>query len=669
MEYRYFNFAVFFSGLLLISYLIFPGQFDMVAIYRNSYLYNQALTLLDKLESQRPQNTRIDLERANVLYLAGRYDDSLNLLRGITVREPDNENAWRRLARSYRVLQRPRDAMLAFEHVVAISPRDSLALHLLDEYYRWFQLPDREAQNLERLTQRFPDDRDQWDRLYALHLRTGRIDQAVLLLRDMADRFEDKLDIELTIGQLLMQKGDPEAIEVFARAHDAYPDRDDIADELIDALVRTQEADRAADVYRTHYSVSRSRLEILDGIADLYRSAGLELRAAETLAQKLELSTSVAVRVEVAAAFEDAGASAFALPHARALVESDPASQDHHTRLIRILETLALRFDLVTALERYVQLWPNDLRALLRLADARNWVEDYTGEAEVLETYLLQRPGDRQVEGRLADAYIASGMSLEALPRLRRLLAANPTDQDTRNRFYGVLAAVGPVNTLVSDAERLNRHTGTTEASRNGLFLADTYFAHGMRDPAVNGYALLSRMDTPPVFRTTVGRRLLDAGAESEARIAFESALDSSPGLVAAHEGLADALAGMEPMAALSHLDQVDRLSPGKAETAYRRGAIHEAAQDTALYTRHYGRFLERTEGSVADNAYFLRQRAHALYRTGDPDRALEVLVSSGRAYPEEVEIVNDTAAILIDLKRYDEALSLLKTLEQKGTP
>lgn len=669
MQYRYPNFVLFFSGLVLISYLIFPGQFDMVAMYRNSYLYNQALTLLDRLEAQRPLDTRIDLERANVLYLAGRYDDSVNLLTEVTEREPENETAWRQLARSYRVLQQPREAMAAYERVIEVAPADSQALYLLDEYYRWFQLSDREALNLERMTERFPNDRDVWDRLYALNLRTGRVDQAITLLKDMASRFEDRLELELAAGQLLVQSGDAEAIDVLTEALASRPDRADIAEDLIDALIRFEEVDRAIAVYREYYATRRPRLEYLDGLADLYGAAEQPLRAAETLAEKLEVEDNVDIREAVASAFEDAGALPVALLHAQELVDRDPENPDVHDRLIRLLEAMGRPRELVVALERKADLWPSVRATWLSLADARGWVEDYAGEAEALTAYLERDPSNQTVRKRLVDAFSAAGQPEAALAELRLLAAALRGDRSLRETYYNVLVGLSSRDRRVSDAEQLLRFSGPSEVDRNGLLLADTYLGNGLREAAVQRYEQIAGTAASPAFRALAARRLMEAGESDAALRAFREMLAQHPEVAAIHEGLADLLLERDPKAAIHHLDEAERLLPGRAETAYRRGVVLETAQDSVGAVRAFERFLTLSETQRREDAYFVRQRAHAIYRTGSPDRALSVLREARSRFPDDIDVVNDAAAILIDLKRYAEAMALLDGVAEGTRP
>ena len=249
-------------------------------------------------------------------------------------------------------------------------------------------------------------------------------------------------------------------------------------------------------------------------------------------------------------------------------------------------------------------------------------------------------------------------------------VATHVADRDHRERMYELLVAVGPERVLITDAELLVSKAAGREALRNRLFLADTYAAHGGREAALKSYrALAAEVATAPLFRAQVGRRLLDVGEPEDAEAVFRDVLAAAPDLIAAHEGMADVLETRSPGQALAHLDRLEALSPGRPETSYRRGTIHEASRDSQQSVSAYAEFLRRAPESGRDDPFFLRQRAHATYRIGKPVEALEILEAGRQAYPDAAEMVNAAATILIDLKRYDEALTLLETVGGGGVP
>ena len=664
MRYNYVYLAAFFVAVALVAYLIFPGQFDMVTMYRNSYLYNQALALLDKLEAQRPQTTRIDLERGHVLYLAGRYEEAARLLERVAAREPNNVAAWRRLAAAYRVLQRPKDAMVAFERIAEHAPADREALYLLDEYYRWFQMPKKAIANLQALTRHYPRDRYNWEKLYDLYLRTNQLEGAIRALEGAVEQFPDNLEERAELGRLFLIRRDPGAVQVFEALHLEVPESDEIAEDLVNALVITGRPDRAVEIFTAHYQDRSDPATYHERLADLYASMDRPAQAARALEQKLNLSPSEETRLAVATFYQDAEEYGLALSHVRILLESNPQEQEFWQICVELLQTLEMKDDLVVTLERYVEQWPEDWAKVYELADAYNWIEAYQEEAVVLERLIRAFPGRNDYRRRLAEGYYARRDYRKAAEQLARLVRARPDVTEYRALLLAVVQDLGTVRPALKYARMLYEAEGGGTETEAGLILIRLHGERGEHAEADRiGRELIRRHPENVDLRVWVGRLAYDQGRTEEARANLRAAVEMAPEHPDALAGIADILGDDRPQEALAYLSRLYAVDPERPETAYRIGSVHESLADTARAAEFYRRFLELAPRSDRTDVYFWRQRAHALYRTGSTPEALDLLDDARERHPADLELVNDTAEILIHLKRYDQAMSLLSQL------
>ena len=158
MRLSYAYVFLFFALVIACAALLFPTDLDVVTLYRNSYLYPEAMDLLDQLTERVPDDARVALEQARVLYLVGRYERSTSILENLSQVTPDNPAVWRMLGQNYRTVQEHERALGAYEELLAQAPADSESLYLLEDYYRWFQQPAKRVVNLEVLLTNFPQD-------------------------------------------------------------------------------------------------------------------------------------------------------------------------------------------------------------------------------------------------------------------------------------------------------------------------------------------------------------------------------------------------------------------------------------------------------------------------------------------------------------------------------
>ena len=99
----------------------------------------------------------------------------------------------------------------------------------------------------------------------------------------------------------------------------------------------------------------------------------------------------------------------------------------------------------------------------------------------------------------------------------------------------------------------------------------------------------------------------------------------------------------------------------------YRIAQIYDLQSNEEMAVIRYRDFLRLTRDSENSDAYFTRQRAKALFRTGEISRAYKLLEKAIEQFPNEVEIANDYAELLITQKEYDKALEVLNRIEKNN--
>jgi len=664
MEFRITGLFGFFGILLLIAFLVLPREFDMVAMYRNSYLYNQALELLDRLETQRPDDTRIDLERARVLFLAGRYDEGISLMERVTQRDSNNTEAWRQLASLYRVTQQPRKAMFAYENLIVYAPADSQALYMLDEYYRWFQVPDKSIATLEAMTRHYNQERYTFEKLFDIYMRTENINGGIQTLQRMIDQFPDNINERLELAQLYLVQGNERAIPLFQDLHTEFPNNENIAQDLIEALRVKKRTAEAVTHFESFYRPRLDDETYYDRLTDLYISLDQPTLAAQSLAQKLALYPSAETQYAVALLYIDATQYAQALTHTHILTQTHPEEPVYWETHIDVLGALEQKENLVVALEAYISRWPNNWEKYQELADAYNWVQNPRKELEMLIVLQKKYPNRTDYLQRIAEAHLALGNSEKAAEQAAQLVRLYPTQQTYRDLLLYALHQMPQNSQRLAYAQLLSTK-GITLTPNVALTLAEFYETAKQTDKADNIYAQLIKQHPKDVpLRVRIGQLTWYNNRLAIARSHFRHALTMAPNDTLALIGLADILRADTPQEALTLLKQLDRITPNRPETIYRLASVYETLSDTLQAKSHYRKYLTHIENTDTNDVTFLRQKAHALYRTNNDTQALVVLDKARQKFPNNLELVNDYAEVLIFQKRYEQALTLLNQIE-----
>ena len=660
MKLSYFYTFVFFATIAVVALLLFPTGLDVVTLYRNSYLYSTAPELLDQLDDKSLEDERVGLEQARVLYLSGYYEEAIELLERMTLSNSDNPESWRQLARTYRTVQEPHQAMNAYEHFLTSAPADSEALYLLDEYYRWLQFPDKSIENLQRLIRRFPDDYYNFEKLVDLYLRTGRGEDAIRLLEQAIAAFPDNLAPRFELGRILLFRRDLRAVAIFDELHERAPERQDFFDGLMSALIIGERREEVLALFRNYYQQRLDQGEYYRRLGQIYLYLSDADGAIQALEEGLTLSPSTDIRLQLIDLYGRTGRNDRAVDHARRLVQDRPERVDFWQIHVDCLAAAGRRQELVAALERYVARRPQDRDIRRKLADAHEWVEDYAVALPIAARLFGEQPEREENRERLARLLYALGSYEKAAAHYAHLLRRRPNSAIYHQGLLLALQEMPPGASALTYARLLYQTVGSVQMEP-ALLLARLYETRGQSDRADPIYRRLVRAYPDSLLlRTRIGQLLLDSGRLAPARDYFFHVLQRDPNNGVALAGLAEIVHEADPSQALRYLSLLERQRPDDTEIVYRQGLIYETLGDSARMVTYFRRLLEMIGGIERTDLYFLRQKIHALYRTGAVEESQTLLEQARQRYPDDFDTLNDYAEILIARRRYDAALEIL---------
>ena len=660
MRLKLLSVLLFFATVIAVALLLFPTRMDMVILYRNSYFYDKALELLDEQEEKHPEDRRIYLERARTFYLTGRYEQAVDILQGYTSTHPDDPEGWRVLAQNNLVLQRRGRAAAAYEHLLASAPGDPEAFDWLEIHYRLNQQGERRAENLEQLLASVPDNFYVHEKLIDLYMRMGRPDDARQAIERAARTFPDSAYIQEQLGQFYLSQRDAQALSIFAALHEEYPDEEAYLSGLVNALILAEQGEEALARFQEFY---RPRL----GEAEYYQRLGLlhtylsdTERALEAFEKQLAIDPSVDTRLQVINLLAGTEQYDLALAQVRLLVEETPDWPEFWKIYVDYLAAAENKHELIDVLERYTKRWPEDLRMWEALTDAYEWIDDSGAALPVARRLFRLEPGRAEHRERLARLLLARDHHRDAAHHYARLLRRRPGSETSRLGLLFAVESIPPDTVALVYARQLYQAAGP-EPAEVALLLGRLYEIHDQPDRAERVYATLNRAypDSAAVSRR-IGQQLLDADHLETARGYFLRTLELAPDDTVALSGLAVIAYEQNPPAALPYLQNLERRDPGDIETLYRLGLVYEALDDTTRMIDYYQRMLGRIRDLQRDDLLFMRQKAHALFRTGSPSPARQLLDQARQQYPKALELANDYAEILIAQRQYGRALEVL---------
>lgn len=266
----------------------------------------------------------------------------------------------------------------------------------------------------------------------------------------------------------------------------------------------------------------------------------------------------------------------------------------------------------------------------------------------------------------LAEIYIASGRSREAIPVCRQLLEAFPKDAPNLRRLAALLSQAGDAAAAISLLERSLEIDPDNPRGLNNL--GNLLIGQGRLSESISFLRrALSCQPLYPIALNNLGLALAALGRYQEAITHFQRALELQQGFPDALINLANAWVAMgfasvlggRPVDALAAFDKAITLRPTVSKAHAGRGLALAAA---GRGEEAISAYLRATRLNPRDSGVFI-EVGRLMVRLGRLDNAHAAFAEALRLQPGDALALEGSAMTLIALNRHEEALSGLELL------
>ncbi len=555
-------------------------------------------------------------------------------------------------------LERPDFALQCFGEALQLDPSSEAAQQGLDALYRKSQSWQELTALLEQRAERDPNParaRERWSeaaevawrrlgdeaRAEALlqrvlesdpaHPRAGRLLESLL---SSQQRWQDLAEVLERRAEALGGEG---RAELLCRLAELYEDRLD-------------EVERAAAFYDAALEVAPGHLPALKGLERIYARLERHEKLLENLRRQLELVATPRQRIgileRIGALLEEefvdrrAAAEAFEL-----VVEIEPGHEAANKALARLYRKLQSFEDLVRTLTRHAQ---------------------------------AEEDRDRKVELLLKGARVLAedvGAPERAVDLVKRALAASPKDPEALELLAQYEARAGDAKAAVEATVRLAE--GEVDRKRRAelwVQAARMLEESGDRDGAIVKYK--EALDADPAHKDAASalRRLFAERGDVQGAIELlEREIEATEGPIRKADLYAELGAMLrdrvgDRAGALRAFERAVELDPTDTMAVLGLGMLRYEAQqweEAARWLQVVASRWEKLEEEVAHGA--ADALAESLRRSGQPERAVEVLRAACERWPQRAEPLGTLAEVLMSLERFEEAAEHFEGFLERG--
>ena len=346
------------------------------------------------------------------------------------------------------------------------------------------------------------------------------------------------------------------------------------------------------------------------------------------------------------------------------LVSRNPGYAETWRQLAHIHINLLEFREAMKAYEGLVKLVPGDSEALHRLAEYYRMYQLKDKAIQNLENLVKYFPKERTNRSDLAKLYVSRGKIEDCIRALIENVNLFPDDEDAVLLLTGILSYLNRREELVELYSMLLERNPDDPALL--LKLAEQYEAQKQYSKADEIYESLSSSHPEDAqLLSLIGQQILAYGRKLQAKEYFMKTFERSKFDRKALEGMIYVTLEHNPKQTRGYLAQLEKQNPDDPDVVYLLATIYESLSQPEKSIALYKQYLELADTQSVDY-YILREIAHAYHLTGLSQEALRVLSRTRNLFPDDIELVNDHAEILIDLKRYDEALTLLNKIKKE---
>ncbi len=224
--------------------------------------------------------------RANSLLGEGDVEASLEMLREVVARQPNNVAGLELMAEAAQRAARWTEAEFALKSALGLQP-DNIGLRLrLGEVYLAMGDSSAARDVFRQLTERWPHSDRAWAALGLLDARLGRQERALEELRTALAENPLLPEVQLALGELLLVQGRfDEALEPLRAASNLLPDDPQVSARLGQAMLALGRDDGALTALRTAVAGGFAPPDVRRGLALALVRAGLLSEAGRVIEQ------------------------------------------------------------------------------------------------------------------------------------------------------------------------------------------------------------------------------------------------------------------------------------------------------------------------------------------------------------------------------------------------
>ena len=216
---------------------------------------------LDAAESLGPDSPKVRLAAGLLKKTAGQYEDALEDFRFVLDREPQNEDALRRIGEDYDKLMMPSQAIAAYQKAIQLDPDYYAGYHRLGVFYYYHGDYAQAAAQFQKSIERAPGLFDDYTNLGAALDDLGKDAEAEKALLASLKLHETPRALNSMGAVRAYQKRDAEAVAYYKRAVVMDPAEYIYLENLADSERRLGRLRDAGAAYRKAMDIALSQLE------------------------------------------------------------------------------------------------------------------------------------------------------------------------------------------------------------------------------------------------------------------------------------------------------------------------------------------------------------------------------------------------------------------------
>ncbi|MBT5855696.1 tetratricopeptide repeat protein [bacterium] len=213
MRFSYGLLILFFGTIGILAFGVFPSQFDLVELYRESGLIREAEGALNTAHVAPKHELHVWEQKAALAYKKGHYIESSEFYQECIIIDPNNAQAYLSLYESYLARMDYDNAAIAMEKYSKFDPQNKNALSFLVSYYQLRQLTDKEIGILKLWTTYYPKKSLYWRELANRYMEQESYSEAVTVLKKSIHRFPNDLSFWTQLKLLLIHLDRKDALK------------------------------------------------------------------------------------------------------------------------------------------------------------------------------------------------------------------------------------------------------------------------------------------------------------------------------------------------------------------------------------------------------------------------------------------------------------------------